>query len=506
MKAIYSHCPLGYEGYLVHIEVDIRPGIPGMDIVGLPDTAVRESKERVRIALKRSDFDFPRGRIVVNLAPAGIKKLGARFDLSIALAVLAASEQVDIGEEPLLVLGELELSGRIRPVPGCLGALNCASLEGISLLILPEANREQASLFGEGRIILAATLRETVSRIKNRKISAIGKWELPQGAQRAPLEQVKGQRALKRALVIAGAGFHNMLFFGPPGGGKTMAANRLPGLLPEMAENEVREVSQIHSLKSAHNSQQLVVHRPFRTPHHTSSREGLVGGGRDLSPGEVSLAHRGVLFLDEAPEFKTPFLQALREPLESGRVDLARAGREFWYPSDFQLVMTANPCPCGNLGKEDARCFCSQREVEGYWRRLGGPLLDRIDIRWPVVPVNQEELLGPEDSFYTTPNIRNRIREAWNRQQYRNQGRLNARLGAEDITKMVKMGSQTEAAFFQAVKKAGLSSRAVLSVLKVALTIYDFDGRNTLGREELFEAIRFRHYGNQPGWPLKVYQ
>ena len=403
---VYGHAPFGVDGDLVAVEVDLRRGIPGVDIVGLPDDAVRESRERVRVAIRNSGFQFPRDRVLVNLSPAGVRKVGAAYDLPLALAILVASGQVPAPRVPVMACGELNLAGAVHPVAGTLTAVTAGAEAGHSWFLVPSGNRLEAEALGVGVVIGVDSLTGAVAAMARATAAApappgdggsdgAAQGPSPWRGEMGEITDIRGQSVLKRALAVTAAGGHHLLVFGPPGSGKTMAGQRLAGLLPALPRQEALAVTQIHSVAGSLPADAgLLRWPPFRAPHHSASPEGIVGGGRLLRPGEVSLAHHGVLLLDEAPEFSRPLLQSLREPLETGFVNVVRAGRTAHFPSAFQLVMTANPCPCGNLGRRHAACICSTAEVKHYWKRLGGALLDRIDIRVPVSDAPPAEMLG----------------------------------------------------------------------------------------------------------------
>lgn len=539
---VYAFEPFGYEGELVTVEVDLRRGIPSVDLVGLADGAIREARERIRAAIRNSGYEFPLDRLLISLAPAGVKKAGASFDLAMALAVLSASGQVADPGIAVMALGELELSGRVRPVGGVLPAVAAGRRAGVSAFVVPRRNLSEARvLAGDGAlpidslsdcVDLAIALRSGLSdavayadRLARRPgtFAAFGspRDDSPGGGspRRAPsgscpppgrgagsngliaetedMADLRGQLKLRRAMEAAAAGHHHMLLFGPPGAGKSMAARRLPGLLPDLDEEDAVTATALHSLAGAlPESSGLLRRPPFRAPHHGASAEGIVGGGRLRKPGEISLAHAGVLLLDEAPEFRSDVLQALREPIEDGRITIARADRSVEYPSRFILVLSCNPCPCGSMGRRGSVCLCTADEVRRYWKRLGGPLLDRVDIRVPVEPTVPDELAqGPGES---SASIRARVSTARRRQAARLDGtgyRYNGLIPAGSVSRFCEIDAALQRYFSGVAERDGLSARACHSVLRVARTLADLASDDTIGKDHLDEALGMRKYG-----------
>ena len=506
---VFGHAPFGVDGDLVAVEVDLRRGIPGVDIVGLPDDAVRESRERVRVAIRNSGFQFPRDRVLVNLSPAGVRKVGAAYDLPLALAILVASGQVPAPGVPVMACGELNLAGDVHPVSGILTAVSAGAEAGHSWFLVPMGNRREAEALGVGTVLGVDNLTGAVAAMAQATGDAAARPGAANRCDAAPgpspwrremgeITDIRGQSVLKRALAVTAAGGHHLLVFGPPGSGKTMAGRRLVGLLPPLARQEALAVTQIHSVAgSLPVDGGLLRWPPFRAPHHGASPEGIVGGGRLLRPGEVSLAHHGVLLLDEAPEFSRPLLQSLREPLETAFVNVVRAGRTASFPSHFQLVMTANPCPCGNLGRRHAACICSTAEVKHYWKRLGGALLDRIDIRVPVSDAPPAELLVPggerPDDYLAA------VQEARRRQWQRYRGcawRLNGRLPPREVERYCELGDEQIRCLERGMRHAQLSSRALHSVIKLSRTIADLDGCDRIASAHVNEALQYRRYGD----------
>ena len=506
LAEISSHALFGLEGRILSIEADLRRGIPGIDIVGLPDSAVRESKERVRVAIKNSGFIFPAQRIVVNLAPAGIKKVGASFDLPIAIAILAASGQIDINNgKKIMVLGELNLSGYVQPINGVLSAVGSGLESNISMFLVPYKNLLEAVSFKKGNILGISSLKEAVNILKdidnsiksNRYINIAipGKNNICE--QYGDLSDIKGHRVLKRALEIAAAGRHNLFLFGPPGSGKTMAAKRLPTIFPPVGRKESIEITKIYSMAGLLSlGSGLITQRPFRMPHHSASHEGLIGGGKHSRPGEVTLAHKGILFLDEAPEFRQNLLQGLREPIENRKVTIVRAEKNILYPASFQLIITSNPCPCGNLGRDERVCYCSTREIQAYWKRLGGALLDRIDIRVPVKPVSIEKMVGEKGE--TSEQVRERVTTVIEIQAVRFKDlsfNWNAHIPPGLMERFCNLNKECALILAKATQKLSLSSRACHSIIKVARTIADLDGSESILKVHILEAVQHRRYG-----------
>ena len=491
LALVHSRALVGVEAPAVTVEAHLANGLPSLTLVGLPETSVKESKDRVRSALLTCGFDFPARRITLSLAPADLPKDGGRFDLAIALGILAASGQVP-GEAltDCECLGELALSGAVRPVQGVLPAALAARAAGRSLIV-PLANAEEASLASGLRVLAVEHLLQLVGHLNGQAPLA------PYQAQGLLLEtrpypdlaEVQGQLAAKRALLIAAAGSHNLLFTGPPGTGKTLLASRLPGLLPPLDENEALEVAAIHSVAS-HTPLSAWPQRPFRHPHHSASGPALVGGGSRPRPGEITLAHQGVLFLDELPEFDRKVLEVLREPLESGEIVIARASDKVRFPARFQLVAAMNPCPCGYLGDPSGRCRCGPEQIQRYRNKLSGPLLDRIDLHLTVAR-EATVLNAPPVAGETSAAAATQVARARQRQLDR-QGCANAFLDLAGLRQHCALPDSDRHWLEQACERLGLSLRAAHRTLKVARTLADLENLPAIGRPHLAEALQYR--------------
>jgi magnesium chelatase family protein len=490
---------IGVEAVLVRVEVDVTGGLPAFTTVGLPDSAVRESRERVRTAIRNAGFAFPSDRITVNLAPADLRKEGASFDLPIALGILAATGAVAGGAEPPVVVGELALDGQIQPVRGVLAVGLACRRHRIETLLVPQANFGEAVVVGGLRPLAAATLREAVGLLRGEAmIPPSAPATLPATtSDDGDFDDVRGQAHAKRALEIAAAGAHNVLLVGPPGGGKTMLARRLSGILPAMTDEETIVVSAIWSVAGLLPPPfGLLRTRPFRAPHHTISVAGLVGGGSPPHPGEVTLAHRGVLFLDELPEFAQHVLESLRQPLEDGRVAIARASGIGEFPACFQLVAAANPCRRGCPALDS--CLCTPAERNRYLGRLSRPLLDRIDLHVELPAVTQPELAAPAGD--STATVRQRVEQAraLQRQRFRtSKSGVNAEMTARQVRRYCAPPPEAERLLAAAMSQLGLSARGHDRVLKVARTIADLDGGDTLRPEHCAEALQYRGLDRQ---------
>ena len=498
---IYSRAQVGLAAPLVRVELHLGSGLPSFTIVGLPAPVVRESKERVRAALAHCGYEFPAGRITVNLAPADLPKEGCRFDLAIALAILVASGQLRVqGElQRWEVYGELGLAGEIKPVPGLLLAALHGGRAGHALLVA-SANAAEAQWVGCRDLRIADTLPQAVAQLAGTDAPADAALTPSPPVEPAPadarpppdLAEVRGQAQAKRALLIAAAGGHSLLMVGPPGAGKSMLAQRLPGLLPPLTHDEALEVAAIDAIAQRRAGLQARVRRPFRSPHHTASAHAIVGGGREARPGEVSLAHRGVLFLDELPEFDRRVLEALREPLETGVVSIARANLRADYPADFQLVAAMNPCHCGYHGDGGRECRCSPLEVERYRRRLSGPLLDRIDLQVSLqrVPATELTAVAAADGLDTAAAAA-AVAKAQQQQRER-QGCLNSRLQPAQLLQGHIVVAEARQLLAAAAERLVLSARATHRVLKVARSIADLEQRAQVTVADVAEALSLR--------------
>lgn len=491
LAVLHSRALVGMDAPPVTVEVHLANGLPSFTIVGLPETEVKESRDRVRAALANCHFEFPARRLTVNLAPAELPKEGGRFDLPIALGILAASQQISSDDlEGYEFAGELSLSGELRPVRGAL-SMALGSAKSRRIFVLPRDSASEAALAGGTRIRAAGSLLDVCAHLAGNIELQRPKCALSCVADEHPdLSDVKGQAQVKRALEVAAAGRHSVLMMGPPGTGKSMLAMRFPGLLPEMADDEALESAAIQSLGSAGFRVEHWKRRPYRAPHHSASSVALVGGGSDPRPGEISLAHNGVLFLDELPEFGRRVLETLREPLESGRIAISRAARQAEFPARFQLVAAMNPCPCGYLGHYSGRCRCTPDQIGRYRAKLSGPLLDRIDIQINVPAVAQDELIQPATGE-TSRVVRARVSAARGLQDQR-QGQPNSELAARDIDPICAMDEAAAGLLRQAIARLSLSPRAYHRVLKIGRTIADLAGEARIGAAHVAEAIQYR--------------
>lgn len=551
---IFCFSPFGYEGSLVSVEVDLRRGIPAVDIVGLADGAVKESRERMRSAIRNSGFEFPPERVLISLSPADLKKEGAGFDLAIALAVLAAKNDCDspsanssyscaedslqnsaetscesnsfasekqneaffpvsqnsvLPEDSILVMGELELNGSLRPIRAVHAAASTAFQAGIRLCIVPSVNADEArevdgmKVFGAENLCDAFNALFSTKNFTKKQNSSSLKFNVDKNCEEIngiffpklepgfEFSEIKGQEKLVRALQIAAAGGHNLLAFGPPGCGKTLSLEKFSALLPLLTPEESQSVTRIYSIAGLMKSGSAVILRPpFRQPHQTATIEGMCGGGLRCSPGEISLAHNGVLFLDEAAEFRSSVIQMLRVPLESGSITLSRAGRTTVFPAKFQLLMSTNPCPCGNFGSKEKICLCSGKAIEQYWKKFSAPLLDRVDIRVKVDSKNASLTLQnfPAKS---TAELRIEIANAIKIQRER-QGKKNVYLNPSEISKYCFLTQQVSALLENATEKNGFSPRAVSSCIKTARTIADMQCKENIDAASMTEAIEYR--------------
>lgn len=507
LAKVESACLLGMEPQPVHVEVNLSKGMPYFSMVGLPDASVREAKDRVVAALRNSGFEFPTRRVTVNLAPADLKKEGAFFDLPIAIGILLAAELIQPSRWPrCLWVGELALDGGIRAIRGALPLVMGLAQKGWTNLVLPYGNREETAYLKQVQLHPFRHIKEAVRWLESDqspKSSSLKPWVPEASSGRTDLAEIKGQVAAKRALEIAAAGGHNLLFVGTPGSGKSLLAQALPTIMPEWTLDEALEASQIHSVNGSLPAQGLLSARPFRSPHHTTSSVALIGGGEVPLPGEISLAHRGVLFLDELPEFRRDALEALRQPLEERHVHIRRVRGQALYPAECLVVAAMNPCPCGYRGHPKRECVCSESRVQKYLAKVSGPFLDRIDLQVEVPALQVHELFAEQREPENSATVRGRVELARDRQRQRYSGKsthrfLNAHLKGRDLKQLCPLDDTSRELLKTAVERLGLSARAFDRIRKVARTIADLDGKAATNETHLAEAIQYRFLDKKP--------